>query len=70
MDFLAEDAGFIELFEAKWTEFPDASDWANLRFARQVLGRRKVRRADVICRAPHSFPLEEGFRAVSAAEPR
>ena len=24
--------------------------------------------ADIICRAPHCFPLEEGFRAVSAAE--
>ena len=60
---MAEVVGFMELFEAKWTELPDAADWTNLRFAREVLGRRKVRRADVIGRAPHGFPLEKGFQA-------
>ncbi len=68
VDFLVEDAGFIELFEAKWTEFPDTADLANLRFARSALDSQKVRRADVICRTPQGFPLEDVFRAVPAAD--
>ena len=68
VDFLVEDAGFIELFEAKWTELPGAADWANLRIAREALDRRKVRRADVICRAAHGFPVEDGCRAVPVEE--
>jgi uncharacterized protein len=68
VDFLVDDAGFIELFEAKWTEFPDTADLANLRFARSALDSQKVRRADVICRTPQGFPLEDVFRAVPAAD--
>ena len=39
VDFLAEAAGRLQLFEAKWTELPDATDLINLRFAREALGR-------------------------------
>lgn len=48
VDFLAEAAGSIELFEAKWTELPDAADLVNLRFAREALGRAKVGTAAVV----------------------
>ena len=68
VDFLVDDAGFVELFEAKWTELPDAADWANLRIARAALDRQKVRRSDVICRAAHGFPLEDGCRALPVEE--
>jgi len=68
VDFLAEAAGRIELFEAKWTELPDADDLVNLRFAREALGRAKVRSAAVVCRARNGFPLEDDCRAVPVEE--
>jgi uncharacterized protein len=68
VDFVAESAGLLELFEAKWTELPDAGDLANLRFVREAVGRRKVRSASVLCRASHSYPLEDGCRAVPVEE--
>jgi uncharacterized protein len=68
VDFLAEAAGRIELFEAKWTELPDVTDLVNLRFAREALGRAKVRSAAVVCRARNGFPLEDDCRAVPVEE--
>lgn len=66
MDFLAEAAGRLELFEARSLEqeLPDAADLVNLRFAREALGRAKVRSAAVVCRARNGFPLDDGCRAV------
>jgi uncharacterized protein len=68
VDFLVEAAGWLELFEAKWTELPDATDLVNLRFARETLGRPKVRSAVVVCRARNAFPLDDGCRAVPVDE--
>jgi len=68
VDFVVEEAGKLDLLEAKWTELPDAADLVNLRFVREALGRRKVRTAGVICRAAHGFPLEDALRAVSVEE--
>jgi uncharacterized protein len=67
VDFVAEIGGRLELFEAKWTELPAAGDTANLSFAREVLGKSKVVGA-VVCRAPNSFPLSNGFRALSISD--
>jgi uncharacterized protein len=68
VDFVAEIGGRLELFEAKWTELPAAGDTANLGFSRDVLGKSKVVGAAVVCRAPNSFPLSNGFRALSIAD--
>ena len=32
----------MELFEAKWTELPDAGDTVNLDFVRNVVGKSRV----------------------------
>jgi predicted AAA+ superfamily ATPase len=68
VDFLVEAAGWLELFEAKWTELPDTPDLVNLRFAREALGGTRVRSAAVVCRARNGFPLEDGCRAVPVEE--
>ena len=38
MDFVVDVGGHLELFEAKWTELPTASDAVNLDFLRKVVG--------------------------------
>lgn len=68
VDFVAETAGWLELFDAKWTELPDTTDLVNLRFAREQLGRPRVRSAGVVCRARNGFPLEDDCRAVPVEE--
>jgi hypothetical protein len=68
VDFVAENAGVLELLEAKWTELPDAADVVNLRFVREAMGRRKVQSASVVCRARNGFPLEDDCRAVPIEE--
>jgi predicted AAA+ superfamily ATPase len=68
VDFVVETGGKLELFEAKWTELPDASDVANLGFVRDAMGRSRIASAAVVCRARNSFPLSTGFRAISVAE--
>ena len=68
VDFLAETAGRLELFEAKWTELPDTRDVVNLRSVREALGKSIVSGAAVVCRTAHGFPLEDGFRAMPVEE--
>jgi len=68
VDFVAESGGFLELLEAKWTELPDSTDLANLRFVREAIGRQKVKGASVVCRATHDFPIEDNCRAVPVEE--
>jgi hypothetical protein len=68
VDFLVDSGGRIELFEAKWTELPDAGDTVNLEFVRNAVGGENVSAATVICRAPNSFPLANGFRAAPVTE--
>ena len=68
VDFVTETGGRLELFEAKWAEIPGTDDTTNLRFVRDVVGKSKVILGAVICRAPNSYPLGDGFRAVPVNE--
>jgi len=70
VDFVVDAAGRLELFEAKWTELPDAGDTVNLAFVRKVVGKSRVAAGAVVCRAPNGFPLANGFRAVPVTELR
>ena len=58
----------LELFEAKWTELPSAGDAVNLAFVREAVGKARIAGGAVICRAPNSFPLSNGLRALSIAD--
>lgn len=68
VDFVADVGGRLELFEAKWTEIPDAGDTANLEFVRRELGKSKVASASVVARTPNGFPLPNGLRAIPVTE--
>ena len=68
VDFVADAGGRLELFEAKWTELPAATDAVNLEFVRKVIGTSRIAAAAVVCRAPNSFPLATGLRAVPVTE--
>ena len=70
VDFVVENAGRLQLFEAKWTELPAASDTANLAFVRNIVGEASVSSGAIVCRAPSGFPLGNGFRATPVAELR
>lgn len=61
VDFLAEAAGRVELFEAKWTELPGPGDTTNLEFVRRAIGPARVAGGGVICRAPNGYPLPGAF---------
>jgi predicted AAA+ superfamily ATPase len=68
VDFLLEVGGRLQLFEAKWTELASADDAVNLVFVRDVSGRRRVAAGGVVCRAPNSYLLPNGFRALSVSD--
>ena len=51
VDFVADAGGRLELFEAKWTELPDETDAVNLAFVRDAVGRSRVARSAIVCRA-------------------
>lgn len=68
VDFVAEIAGQLELFEVKWTELPDAASTVNLAFVRAAEGHERIASATVVCRAPNSYPLANGCRAVPLSE--
>ncbi len=68
VDFVVEGAGRLQLYEAKWTELPDASDTANLAFVRNIVGAVSVSSGSIVCRTPSGFPLGNGFRATPVAE--
>jgi hypothetical protein len=68
VDFVVDTGGQLELFEAKWTELPDAGDTVNLDHVRNAVGKARVTAATVLCRAPNSFPLPNGFRAAPVTE--
>lgn len=68
VDFVADVGGRLELFEAKWTELPAAGDAANLAFVRDVVGKKRIAGGAIVCRAPNSFPLPGGFRALSVVD--
>jgi predicted AAA+ superfamily ATPase len=68
VDFVADAGGRLELFEAKWTELPDAGDTVNLEFVRNVVGKSRVAAGAVVSRTPNSFPFPNGFRALPLTE--
>lgn len=68
VDFVIDAGGRLELFEAKWTELPDAGDTVNLDFVRNVVGESRVIGGAVVARTPNSFPFSNGFRAMPVTE--
>ncbi|HWG20408.1 MAG TPA: ATP-binding protein [Terracidiphilus sp.] len=68
VDFLADVAGRLELFEAKWTEIPDLGDTVNLEYVRNLIGKSRVTAGGVVSRTPNSFPFPNGFRALPVTE--
>ena len=68
MDFLVDVGGRVELFEAKWTELPAERDAVNLAFVTEAVGRARVARSSVVCRAKHGFPLSQGTRVLTVEE--
>jgi predicted AAA+ superfamily ATPase len=64
VDFVVDAGGRLELFEAKWTELPTASDMAQMAVVTEVVGQKRVTRRAVVCRAANAFPLGEGVRAL------
>jgi predicted AAA+ superfamily ATPase len=68
VDFLVDAGGNLELFEAKWTELPDRGDTVNLEYVRKAVGASRVKAGAVVSRAPNSFPLPNGFRALPVTE--
>jgi predicted AAA+ superfamily ATPase len=68
VDFLIDEGGRLELFEAKWTELPDIGDTVNLDHVRQALGKSPVTDCAVVSRTPNSFPFPNGSRAISVAD--
>jgi uncharacterized protein len=70
VDFVVDTGGRLELFEAKWTELPDAGDTVNLDFVRHVVGKSQVAAGAVVCRTPNGFPLANTFRALPVTELR
>ena len=66
VDFVADAGGRLELFEAKWTELPDDGDCGSLRIVREAVGRERVGRTAVLCRARQGYPLADGIEALTA----
>jgi hypothetical protein len=70
VDFVVDAGGRLELFEAKWTELPDAGDAVNLEFVRNAVGKSKVTGGAVVSRTPNSFPLSKRIPGDSCDRPR
>jgi predicted AAA+ superfamily ATPase len=68
VDFVIDIGGRLELFEAKWTEFPTGSDMVNLEFMRQVVGKSRITSAAVVSRTPNGFPIGGGLQALAVTE--
>jgi predicted AAA+ superfamily ATPase len=68
VDFVVDAGGRLELFEAKWTELPDAGDTVNLDFVRSAIGSARVAGGAIVSRTPNSFPFANGFRALPVTE--
>lgn len=64
VDFVADVAGRLELFEAKWNEVPTVGDTVNLEFVRKVVGKSRIATGAVVCRTLKGYPLANGFRAL------
>jgi predicted AAA+ superfamily ATPase len=68
VDFVVDVAGHLELLEAKWAEVPTTADTVNLDFVRKVVGKSRIASGGIICRTPNTYPLANGFRALSVTE--
>ena len=68
VDFVADVAGRLELFEAKWAEVPAAGDAVNLDFVRNVVGRSRIAGAAIVCRTGNTYPLADWVRALSVLD--
>jgi hypothetical protein len=68
VDFVADIAGRLHLYEAKWTELPSSADAVNLGAARNAIGASRVASRTILSRAANSFPIEPGLRAVPIDE--
>jgi len=68
VDFVVDAGGRLELFEATWTKLPAKTDGVNLGFARDTVGRSRVARCAIVCRARNGFPLASGIRAMNVDE--
>ena len=68
VDFVVDVGGRLEVFEAKWRELPTESDTVNLDFVRKIVGKARVTSGAVVSRAPNSFLLINGFRALPVSE--
>lgn len=68
VDFVIDAGGQLELLEAKWNELPSERDTVNIEFVRKVVGKARVKSGAIVSRAPNSFPLAKGLRAVTVSE--
>jgi len=68
VDFVVDRGGRVELFEAKWTEQPPASDAVNLEFVRGAMGRSRTVGGGVVCRAPNAYPMGNGFGVLTPGD--
>jgi len=68
VDFVVDVGGRLELFEAKWTEVPAASDAANLNVVHNVVGKSRIASRAIICRTANSFPIAHGLWALPVTE--
>ena len=68
VDFVVDTGGRLQLFEAKWTQLASSDDTVNLVFVRDSLGRPRISGGGIVCRAPNSYPLPNGFRALSPTD--
>lgn len=68
VDFVVDAGGRLELFEAKWTQLASSDDTVNLAFMWNVVGQSRAPVGGVVCRTPNSYPLPNGFRALSVTD--
>jgi predicted AAA+ superfamily ATPase len=59
VDFVVDVGGRVELYEAKWSEVPSASDATNLRYAREIIGPAHVAGCGLVSRTINPYPLDE-----------
>jgi uncharacterized protein len=64
VDFVIHRGGRFELYEAKWTERPNAGDIRSIQKVSEELGKRAIARSGVVCRVQNPHPLEAGAEAL------
>jgi len=68
VDFLIDRGGRFELYDAKWTEHPDAGDIANLIHVEKRLGAKNVIKQQIVSRTPNTYPISKSSKAVPVHE--